>query len=105
MFRDYFSSGHRSGPPAVTDPEIDRLAIKQRETMDIEERNAVFVEIQKVWAQIMPLPPGRHRFTEFSFRWPWLHNSNYAANRSSNPDLGLHKHWLDVDMPNRDTPL
>jgi hypothetical protein len=65
----------------------------------------VIKEIQRYWAKVMPLPPGRHRYTEFAFRWPWLHNSNYAENRQSNPDIGLHLHWLDPDMPNRETSL
>jgi ABC-type transport system substrate-binding protein len=104
MFRDYHS---KAGvvPPVVIDPEVDRLAELQRKTIDIEQRNEVVKEIQRYWAKVMPLPPGRHRYTEFAFRWPWLHNSNYAENRQSNPDIGLHLHWLDPDMPNRETSL
>lgn len=104
MFRDYHS---KAGvvPPAIIDPEIDRLAELQRKTIDVQKRNEVFKEIQLYWAKVMPLVPGRHRFTVFSVRHPWLHNSNYAENRQSNPDLGLHLQWLDKDMPNRDRSI
>jgi hypothetical protein len=104
MFRDYHS---KAGvvPPVVIDPEIDRLAELQRKTIDVEERNEVIKEIQRYWAKVMPLPPGQHRYTQFTARWPWLHNSNYSENRQSNPDLGLHLHWLDPNMPDRDRPI
>jgi ABC-type transport system substrate-binding protein len=104
MFRDYHSKAG-TVPPAIVDPEIDRLAELQRRTIDIEKRNQVFKDIQLYWAKVMPLMPGQHRYTVFTARWPWLHNSNYAANRTANPDLGLHLHWLDKDMPSRDRPV
>jgi hypothetical protein len=104
MFRDYHSKAG-TVPPAIVDPEIDRLAELQRKTIDIEARNQVFKDIQLYWAKVMPLMPGQHRYTVFTARWPWLHNSNYAQNRTANPDLGLHLHWLDKEMPNRDRAI
>jgi ABC-type transport system substrate-binding protein len=50
-------------------------------------------------AETMYQLPGRDAFTDFSFRWPWLHNANYLP---ATPYLGGHLHWLDIEMPNRE---
>jgi hypothetical protein len=54
----------------------------------------------------MPAVPGRHLYTNFDFRWPWLHNIAYGSPGSppqGQPILGGHLQWLDPDMPGRNT--
>jgi peptide/nickel transport system substrate-binding protein len=102
MYRDYHSRGRAPDRQAFPDPKIDQLIEAQRKELDFNKRSAIWKDIQLYWATVFPTVPGRHLYTEFEFRWPWLHNSNYAVDRTANPDLGLHLHWLDKDMPNRD---
>jgi peptide/nickel transport system substrate-binding protein len=103
LFRDWHSS-NLTGIP-FPDPHMDRLAEAQRYATDPQERNAILKEIQIYQAQKFYTNPGRSLYTTFSFRWPWLHNSGYAANLGSSPDLGGHLHWLDPDMPNRNRAI
>jgi peptide/nickel transport system substrate-binding protein len=113
--RDYHSKGRvasRELPQAFPDPRIDELGDKQRLEIDPVKRAQLLKEFQLLVAELMPAVPGRHLFTEFSFRWPWLHNSNqgttlgswtgFASPPDGRPVLGGHLQWLDKEMPNRD---
>jgi hypothetical protein len=55
----------------------------------------------------MAAVPGRHLYTQFRFRWPWLHNLAYGPQTGSpgtgQGTLGGHLQWLDKDMPNRNS--
>jgi peptide/nickel transport system substrate-binding protein len=103
LFRDYHRTAQGGGvAPPFPDTKIDAYAEAQRRELDFEKRNAIIKETQLYLAEKMFLVPGRSLHTTFSFRWPWLHNSNYAPNLASWPDLGGHLHWLDANMPNRD---
>jgi hypothetical protein len=81
---------------------MDQLAEAQRHELDFDRRVSLIQDFQLYQAQKFYIVPGRSLYTTFSFRWPWLHNSNYADNLGSSPDLGGHLQWLDPDMPNRD---
>jgi peptide/nickel transport system substrate-binding protein len=100
LFRD-FHNGRPGGVP-FPDPRMDQLAEAQRHELDFDRRVSLIQDFQRYQAQKFYIVPGRSLYTTFSFRWPWLHNSNYADNLGSSPDLGGHLHWLDPDMPNRD---
>ena len=112
VFRDYHSKGNPAGRQAFPNPKIDKLADAQRRELNLTKRNELLQEFQRFMADWMPSVPGRHQYTTFSFRWPWLHNGNYgttSGNWNTNvspppgrPVLGGQKHWLDPEMPNRD---
>jgi ABC-type transport system substrate-binding protein len=95
MFR-YYHSSNVGGVP-FPDAKLDQLAEAQRREGDFEKRIGIAKEIQLYLAQTFLQNPGRSVFTTFSFRWPWVHNSNYG----SYPDRGGHLQWLDENMPNR----
>jgi ABC-type transport system substrate-binding protein len=104
--RDYSSFGPFGSENAFTHPRIDEIQIAQRREFDPEKRNAILKEFQRFTAEWMPAISGRHQFTNFSMRWPWLHNLNYGERGSppeGRPALGGHLHWLDPKMPGRDT--
>jgi peptide/nickel transport system substrate-binding protein len=103
LFRDFHNG--RPGGVAFPDPKMDQLAEAQRREIDFEKRVALIKDLQLYQAQKFYIVPGRDLYTTFSFRWPWLHNGNYAENLGASPDLGGHLHWLDKDMPNRDRPI
>jgi hypothetical protein len=87
-------------------PQIDNLIEAQHRELDIERRWGILKELQLALAAHMPATPGRHLFTTFAFRWPWLHNLAYGTLGSTppgQPALGGHLHWLSEDMPGRDT--
>jgi hypothetical protein len=50
-------------------------------------------------AKNFQLIPGSHRFSGWSFEWPWLHNVNWGPNNRSWSDHYLN--WLDSNMPRR----
>jgi len=105
IYRDYHSEGNTEGEQAYPDPRIDRVAEAQRKEMDVEKRFALLKEFQMLAAELMPTVPYVHQYTAFRFRWPWLHNSNFAGEGSpptGRPVLGGHKQWLDPQMPGRD---
>ena len=91
---------------AYPDARMDDLGDAQRGEMDPEKRLEILRDIQHLQAEIFQFIPSRHRFTTFSFRWPWVHNLGYGTNGGSPPNgraiLGGHLHWLDETMPNRD---
>jgi ABC-type transport system substrate-binding protein len=106
LYRYYHTN--RIGGVAFPDGRLDELAAAQRGEMDPEKRIVIMKDIQLYLAEKFFQNPGRSMYTLFSFRWPWLHNSNYANNNGSigdiggHPELGGHLHWLDADMPGRD---
>jgi hypothetical protein len=100
MFR-YYHSGREGGVP-FPDPKMDQLSEAQQVAQDYESRISIIKEIQMYLAQKFYQNPGRNHFTTFSFRWPWLHNSNYG---SEWPVLGGHLQWLDATMPNRENRI
>ena len=118
VMRDYHSKGRPDGRQAYPDPKIDQLGEAQRREMDLEKRRQILKDFQIHIADIMPAIPGRHLYTEFRFRWPWVHNTAYGNDRtnwSSNASTGVlqspaqgrpvqngHLHWLDAAMPNRE---
>jgi peptide/nickel transport system substrate-binding protein len=112
VFRDYHSQGNPNGRQAFPDPRIDQLGLAQRQELDLEKRRALLKEFQMFMAGWMATIPGRHLYTQFSFRWPWLRNNNYGTtygnwvSQGSPPDgfpvQGGHLHWLDPEMPDRD---
>jgi hypothetical protein len=55
--------------------------------------------------ELMPTIPAHHQFTEFRFRWPWLHNTGYAgvgSPPSGRPVQGGHLSGSSA-MPGRNT--
>jgi peptide/nickel transport system substrate-binding protein len=108
VMRDYHSKGRPDGTQAFPDPRIDAWGEAQRQEVDIEKRRQILKDFQILAGELMPAVPGRHLYTNFSFRWPWLHNSAYGEGGSppnGNPIQGGHLHWLDKDMPNRDKAI
>jgi ABC-type transport system substrate-binding protein len=106
IMRDYHSQGRADGRQAYAHPKIDEFAAAQRRELDVEKRATVLKEFQVFMAEWMPAIPGQHMYTTFRFRWPWLHNTNYGETGSppgGRPAWGGHLHWLDPDMPNRET--
>jgi peptide/nickel transport system substrate-binding protein len=108
--RDYSRFGPFGEQQAFPHAKIDEFQKAQRKEVDPERRNAVLKEFQIFMAEWMPSIPGRHAFTTFSFRWPWLHNVNYGPPISASvgppagrPVQGGHLHWLDKAMPNRES--
>lgn len=113
---DYHSQG-RVGTrglqhQAYPDPRMDALGEAQRREVDLEKRYGLLKDFQMLVAELMPAIPGRHQFTTFSFRWPWVHNLGFGTTSGNwsgassptkgMPVLGGHLHWLDKDMPNRE---
>jgi ABC-type transport system substrate-binding protein len=105
--RDY----HSKGRPATElqnvypDARIDSIAEAQRRELDIDKRRQLLKDFQLLEAELMQGIPGRHLFTNFQFRWPWLRNINYGEAGSppaGRPVGGGHLHWLDPEMPNRE---
>jgi peptide/nickel transport system substrate-binding protein len=108
IMRDYHSSGAPApSRQAFPDPRIDALGDRQRQAIDPEQRIQALKDFQMFMAEFMAAVPGRHLYTQFRFRWPWLHNLAYGAPTGSPSTgqgiLGGHLQWLDKDMPNRDT--
>ena len=107
IFRDYHSEGNTAGEQAYPDPRIDAVAEAQRKEMDVPKRMELLKDFQMIAAELMPTIPYIHQYTSFHFRWPWLHNLNYGSTGvglpSGRPVLGGHLHWLDADMPNRES--
>ena len=115
VMRDYHKGGRVGSRglqnQAYPDAEIDRLGDAQRAAMDPVERFEILREFQRVAAGLMPSVPGRHQFTTFSFRWPWVRNLGFGTGIGSNgsigspppgrPVNGAHLHWLDEEMPRR----
>jgi ABC-type transport system substrate-binding protein len=100
MYRDYHSS--RVGGVAFPDAKVDAYAEAQRREPDYQKRIELIKEIQLYLAERFLMNPGRNTFTTFSFRWPWLHNSNYG---DQTPYIGGHLQWLDADMPRRNATI
>jgi ABC-type transport system substrate-binding protein len=108
IYRDYHSAGNTSGEQAYPDPRIDRVGEAQRREFDPQKRIELVKEFQYLAAELMPLVPFVHLYTEFRFRWPWLRNSNHgypkdAGLPTGHPVLGGQRQWLDPSMPNRET--
>ena len=109
VYRDYHSLG-RVGSEGIErvpypDPRIDRVAEAQRREIDPAKRFQYLKDFQILAAELMPALPGRHLFTTFTFRWPWLHNAHFGPGGSppeGRPIAGSHWQWLSPDMPNRD---
>ena len=112
--RDYHSKGRaaeRELPQAYPDPRIDALGDAQRLALDPAERTEILKDIQRLLAELMPAVPGRHHFTEFEVRWPWMRNlgwgtvnGNWTQDESlplGVPVPGGHLHWLAQETPNR----
>jgi ABC-type transport system substrate-binding protein len=108
IMRDYHTAG-RPAPDrqAYPDPRIDALGDAQRKELDLEKRSQILKDFQMLAAELMPAIPGRHQFTTFAFRWPWVHNLAFGGNGGSptdgQPILGGHLQWLDPEMPGRNT--
>jgi ABC-type transport system substrate-binding protein len=96
MFRHYHSA--REGGVAFPDPKVDAFAEAQRKEVDFEKRNELLREVQRYLSRWFYQNPGRSVFTTFSFRWPWVHNTNYY---DGSPFLGGQLRWLDEAMPKR----
>jgi ABC-type transport system substrate-binding protein len=105
--RDYLSYGNKEGEQAYPDPRIDKVAEAQRRELDPVKRIELLKEFQRVATELTPAIPYVHLYTQFRFRWPWLHNSNYGFTTADTlpegrPVAGGHLQWLDKDMPNRE---
>jgi ABC-type transport system substrate-binding protein len=104
--RDYSSFGPFTTTNAFTHARIDEIQKLQRSEFDPAKRAEILKDFQRFSAEWMQSIPGRHLYTSFSMRWPWLHNLNYGSGGSppdGRPALGGHLHWLDSKMPGRDT--
>jgi ABC-type transport system substrate-binding protein len=111
VYRDYHSLG-RVGSEGIERipfpyPEIDKVAEAQRREINPQKRFEHLKEFQSLAAKYMPAIPGRHQFTTFQFRWPWLRSFNNgqpveASIPDGRPIWGGHKQWLAQEMPNRD---
>jgi ABC-type transport system substrate-binding protein len=103
--REYFSKGPRpGGEPAYPSPNLDRLAEAYRREQDLQRRIALLKEVQQAAGEFFPTVPRPHQFTSFTFRWPWLRNTNHGWNGVSldgRPIWGGYKQWLASDMPRR----
>jgi ABC-type transport system substrate-binding protein len=116
VMREYHTDGRVGGRglqnQAYPDPRIDAIGEAQRSEIDRAKRNELLKDFQRLAAELMPAVPGRHLYTQFSFRWPWVHNLAYGTTvgnwpgggspADGQPVLGGHLHWLDKDMPRRD---
>jgi ABC-type transport system substrate-binding protein len=105
--RDYLSYGNKEGEQAYPDPRIDRVAEAQRRELDPVKRIELLKEFQRIATELTPVIPYVHQYTQFRFRWPWLHNSAMGFTTSDalpegRPVAGGHLQWLDKDMPNRE---
>jgi hypothetical protein len=104
IFFDYNSTPHLITIP-YPDPRMDAIAEAQRRELDFDKRSGLLKDFQHLAAELMQTIPGQHIYPTFSFRWPWLHNTNHGELGSPPPGReawGSHLHWLDVNMPNRD---
>jgi ABC-type transport system substrate-binding protein len=104
IYRDYHSHEQNTGPTVYTDPRMDAIAEAQRREFDVEKRNEIIKDFQILAAQLMPVLPSHDKFTQYSFRWPWVHNLAYGVTGSPPTGRGLlggHLLWLDEAMPNR----
>jgi ABC-type transport system substrate-binding protein len=110
FLREQYSGGVREGGSILyPDPEIDRIADAYRQALDTETQIALIKEYQMFQAGYFSMIPILAEFTEFTFRYPWMHNIAWGAGWSetmSNLDnqretWGSHKVWLAQDMPNR----
>jgi peptide/nickel transport system substrate-binding protein len=110
IYRDFHSAGNTEGEQAYPDPRIDRIAELQRREMNPDKRVEYLKEFQRLAAELMPTIPDIHQYTQFSFRWPWLHNSHIGGSDigeaagipEGRPVAGGHLQWLDANMPNRE---
>ena len=112
VYRDFHSLGNTEGEQAFPDPRIDRIAELQRREMDPDKRIEYLKEFQRLAAELMPTIPDIHQYTEFSFRWPWLHNTHVGGPDTGEasatgvpegrPVAGGHLQWLDANMPGRE---
>jgi peptide/nickel transport system substrate-binding protein len=114
IVRNYDSKAYKDEyGTAFPDPRIDDFGNRQRMEMDVEKRRAILKDFQKLMAELMPAVPGHHLYTQFHYRWPWVHNINYGTTlgnwnapgspNAGQPVLGGQKQWLDKDMPGRNT--
>jgi ABC-type transport system substrate-binding protein len=105
VYLDYSNTPGLIYPLPYPDARSDALAESQRRETDVAKRFEILRGFQHLQAELMMTIPGEHLFTQFNFRWPWLHNSNYGGTGSpptGRPVSGGHLHWLDKDMPDRD---
>jgi ABC-type transport system substrate-binding protein len=109
VYRTLHSQGNQPrSPQPFPDARLDSLVNASRRELDVEKRFGILKDMQKLAAEHMMFVPGRHMFTTFGFRWPWLHNigqGNAGSPPTGNPSLGGHLQWLDTDMPNRDRAI
>ncbi|MPZ49050.1 MAG: twin-arginine translocation signal domain-containing protein [Dehalococcoidia bacterium] len=100
---EYSSAGARpGGEPPWSDPRADNIKDAYRREQDQEKRIGLLKELQTVLAEFMPAIPTVDMFNDFTFRWPWMHNTNWGhENQDGRPIWGGHKQWLDADMPRR----
>jgi ABC-type transport system substrate-binding protein len=99
--RDWSSTYRTDGKTAFPHEKTEQFLKPQREALDFEKRVQVLKDIQMWGAEWMMVVPAQHIFTTFSFRWPWVHNSNWGE-VAGQPYWGGHYQWLDSAMPNRD---
>jgi ABC-type transport system substrate-binding protein len=105
LYRQYHTLGNiaRSAQP-LADEAFDQKIIAQRVELDPEKRRVILKDLQLELAQRMTAIPGRHHFNIIRFSWPWVHNLAWGLRDGTGRDyIGAHKHWLDADMPSRDT--
>jgi ABC-type transport system substrate-binding protein len=97
LFRNY----HSNGPPNpwTQTKDLDDIITKQRQEADPARRAEYIKEFQRMVAKNFQLIPGSHRFSGWSFEWPWLHNVNWGPTNRSWSDHYLN--WLDPTMPRR----
>ena len=80
------------------------IADAYRRETDLQKRIQLVKDLQMAAGEFFPTVPRPHMFTTFTFRWPWLHNTNHGWNGNSldgRPIWGGHKQWLDANMPRR----
>ena len=103
--RDWSNSYRPDGRTAFQHPKTEELLRLQREALDFDKRVDVLKDIQRWGAEWMMVVPAQHIFTTFSFRWPWVHNSNWGpplGETDGQPYWGAHFQWLDPAMPRRE---
>jgi peptide/nickel transport system substrate-binding protein len=107
IFEDYHSSAvpDTEMPLPYIDRKMEEIGEAYRRELDVEKSYELLREWQRYMAQTMTAVPGRHLFTTFRFRHPWLHNAHWGqfggTLPSGRPGWGSHFGWLDKDMPSR----
>jgi peptide/nickel transport system substrate-binding protein len=102
MGRDWSNTYRTDNRQAFAHPRTEELFLAQRKTIDYEKRVQVLKDVQMWAAEWMMVVPAQHLFTRFSFRWPWVHNSNWGETSTDGRDnWGAHYQWLDEAMPRR----